>query len=98
MPRLLVLLFCFLRVLHADAQDNDSSIDEVKKQIATSDDEERVEHYKKITRLYLGSLPVRSDSAIRYARKAYAQAKKTQPEETTGHHCHDACECSFAEG
>ena len=84
MPRLMVLLFCFLCVLPADAQDNDYDIEKVKKQIYNADDEERMDHYKQITRLYLGSLPVRSDSAIKYARRAYGHAKKLKLKKQQG--------------
>ena len=76
MSRLFFIMFFLSAVLHAKAQDGDYMIEKEKKEILTANERDKVFHYIQLARIYLGSLPVRSDSAIKYSYKAYEQAAK----------------------
>lgn len=84
MPRLLLVLFCVLCVSRADAQHRDHIIEQLKEQILTSNNEDKLGHCTRIARLYLGSLPVRSDSVIKYAHKAYVLTEKLKYKKQQG--------------
>lgn len=84
MRGVLLILSSVLLVCSAVAQHGDKAIERIKGELNSRSDNDKLDDYTQITRMYLGSLPVRSDSAIRYGKLTYRLAEKLRNRKQQG--------------